>query len=256
MLHLLINADSADLRFQNVGLILTDPPYGITGNEWDAQPVDCVALALANGLLNGHIVSTADMTYAAYLISRHPELFSHDLVWEKTVGSGQLNIGRRPLRTHENILIFKVGKAIYNRIKTAGEPYTARRNIVSKQCYGGQVENVKHNTGERDAKTILKVPNPRVKGGHPTQKPVALYQRLSDMYSAVDTVVLDPFAVSGTILDINNRVTIGVEKDNGYYQSARASRENSICESTPERISFFQNFIPDIASREHAIFNN
>ena len=34
MLHLLINADSTYLRFQNVGLVLTDPPYGLN-ERWN-----------------------------------------------------------------------------------------------------------------------------------------------------------------------------------------------------------------------------
>ena len=41
----------------------------------------------------------------------------NDIIWEKTVNSGQLNVKRMPLRSHENILIF------YNKNRYLLEPF-------------------------------------------------------------------------------------------------------------------------------------
>lgn len=253
-MHLLINTDSTKLHLNSIHTVCMDPPYNSTQNPWDKEFIDCIQLVIDWNISDTNIVTTSDMRYAASLISKHPQLFSHDLVWEKTVGSGQLNIKNRPLRMHENILVFKIGKPGYNRLKTPGEPYRINRKILTKQCYGEQRQNERVNDGERDAKTILKVRNPRIKGGHPTQKPVELFQILCDMYNPAEGIIVDPFCGSGTILDVVNHTTIGVEKDDGYYQSARASREGRICEVTPELIAYFEQFIPNLEGLEYTMF--
>lgn len=34
------------------------------------------------------------------------KMFKYDLIWEKTINSGQLNVNKMSLRSHENILVF------------------------------------------------------------------------------------------------------------------------------------------------------
>jgi site-specific DNA-methyltransferase (adenine-specific) len=182
-------------------------------------------------------------------------MFAYDMVWAKTVGSGQLNIKRRPLRTHENILVFKIGKPSYNRIFTEGEPYRISRKIKTKQCYGKQEDNIKENTGVRDTTSVWPISNPRIKGGHPTQKPVALFQKICDIYNQQNGVVLDMFCGSGTILDVVGHTTIGVEVSDEYYRLAVSRRANRVCEKTPERVSFFKNFVPNLEDCEYTIFD-
>jgi site-specific DNA-methyltransferase (adenine-specific) len=204
--QILIHSDNAQFvgKFKSM-FILTDPPYGTTQNKWDTPADTLITDWLPNNL---GLVTTADIKYAVKIIDSN---FSHDLIWQKTIGSGQLNINHRPLKTHELVLIFKGTRYVYNRLKTIGTPYKLTRNIETQDCYGDQVSHVVENTGERDQTTILRVSNPRKKAGHPTQKPIELFQKLVDMYSDKDDVILDPFAGSGTILDVNRNV-VAIEK--------------------------------------------
>ena len=64
------------------------------------------------------------------------------------------------------------------------------------------------------------------KTGYPTQKPVALYERMIQASSNQGDVVLDPFAGSGTTLDAAHtlgRAWIGIDVGhNGYKRDTRA----------------------------------
>ena len=232
---ILINSDYEKilplLQSVRISLCLTDPPYGITNNKWDTRPVDFISELLKSKIQVENIVSCADIKYASFLINQHSKLFSHDLIWQKTIGSGQLNINKQPLRLHEIVLVFKLLKSTtYNRLKSKGDPYKIKRNIKTADNYNEQKEHICENKGERDVKSILKIANPRNKGGHPTQKPVELFQQLSEMYSNKNDILLDTFAGSGTILDVKERIIIAIEKETKYYELARSSRAHRVTE--------------------------
>jgi site-specific DNA-methyltransferase (adenine-specific) len=72
-------------------------------------------------------------------------------------------------------------------------------------------------------KTIIDIPLPRFKNGHPTQKPVALFEYLIKTYTNEGEIVLDNCIGSGTtaIACINtNRKYIGFEIEKEYYDLA------------------------------------
>ena len=41
-------------------------------------------------------------------------MFKYEWIWAKTIGSGQLNARRQPLRMHESILVFYKKPGTYN----------------------------------------------------------------------------------------------------------------------------------------------
>ena len=49
------------------------------------------------------------------LVTSNLKWFRYDLIWEKEQGCDFLNANRKPLRKHENILLFSNGKTIYNK---------------------------------------------------------------------------------------------------------------------------------------------
>ena len=72
-------------------------------------------------------------------------------------------------------------------------------------------------------KSIIEIPQQRVKGGHPTQKPVALFEYLVKTYTNEGETVLDNCMGSGTtaIACINtNRNYIGFELSEEYCKIA------------------------------------
>ena len=159
------------------------------------------------------------------------QLHNH-LLWEKTICSGQLNVKHRPLRAHESILVFYDKKPTYNEQKTNGKPYKIKREgNDTENCYCAQKASQKDNDGFRHAKSVIKIPNQRVKGGHPTQKPVALLEMLIKTFSDENDIVLDCCMGSGStgVAAMNlNRKFIGIEKELKYFDMATSNIKSAL----------------------------
>lgn len=87
--------------------------------------------------------------------------------------------------------------------------------------------------------TMLEIPLPRFKNGHPTQKPVALLEYLVKTYTNEGDLVLDNTMGSGTtgVACKNlNRDFIGIEKELKYFEIAE-KRINNIEDSIFNRTS-------------------
>lgn len=185
----------------SIDLICTDLPYGITQNKWDSVIPLPELWNSFNTVLktNGVVVLTASQPFTSMLVMSNLAKFKYDLVWNKTIASGQLNVAKQPLRTHESILVFYSGTPTYNEQKTEGDPYKIHRKAKYKEGnYGVQKESTKENEGFRHAKSVITVSNPRIKDGHPTQKPLELMKYLIKSYSNEEDMVLDCCMGSGT----------------------------------------------------------
>lgn len=213
----------ADIEDHSVDLICVDLPYGVTKNKWDSViPLDLMWKEF-NRLItpNGAIVLTATQPFSSILAMSNLADFKYDLIWEKTISSGQLNVSHQPMRNHESILVFYKKKPIYNEQKTVGEPYSINRKAeYGDNNYSSQKSSSKSNDGYRHAKSVLKFSNPRIKGGHPTQKPVELMEYIIKTYSNVGSNVLDCCMGAGTTgVACGNlkRKFIGIEMDKKYF---------------------------------------
>ena len=208
---------------KSMDMIFTDPPYGITQNPWDQVPPLQEMWSQFNRITkdNGAMVITAAQPFASQLILANTDNFKYEIIWKKTVGSGQLNIKRQPLRIHENILIFYKQQPTYNEQKTEGKPYKIKRKVnYCNENYGKQVNNSKINNGFRHAKSVIEISNPRIKGGHPTQKPVSLVEYFIKTFTKEQDIIFDPFMGSGTTGEacVNlNRKFVGIELDKKYF---------------------------------------
>lgn len=213
----------------SVDLILADLPYGTTRNRWDSV-IDLPSLwAQYTRVIkpNGAIVLTAAQPFTSVLTVSNLRWFKYEWIWSKTIGSGQLNAKRQPLRTHESVLVFYNKQPTYNAQMTEGAPYRARRagSSWAGRGYNDQRDHEVHNTGTRVPKSVLHVPNPRIRGGHPTQKPVPLFEYLIRTYTNPGEVVLDNVVGSGTTAVAalrTGRAFIGMELDPDYVTMARA----------------------------------
>jgi len=232
----LIHGDCLDIMQtlppNSVDLIAVDPPYGISQNKWDIViPFEPMWEGIKRVLKrNGTAVFTTAQPYTSQLIMSNPSWFKYDLIWEKPIGSGQLNISVQPLRVHETLVVFYNHFNVYNEQKTPGDPYViSRKTNKFEGNYGKQRDNVKNNTGYRHARSIIKISNPRRKGGHRTEKPVALMEYIIKTYSNEKDVVLDFSMGRGTtgISAINlNRNFIGIEKDIDWFLKAEERIKN------------------------------
>ena len=207
----------------SIDLIAIDLPYGTTQNKWDVvipfEPMwKCVSHVLKE---TGTMVCTAAQPFTSQLILSNPAWYRYDLVWEKTIGSGQLNINRQPLRVHESIVVFYNKFGTYNEQKTEGDPYTiSRKTEKFEGNYGKQRDHKKINNGFRHARSVIKISNPRVKNGHRTEKPVELMEYIIRTYSNEGDTVLDFTMGHGStgIAALNlNRKFVGIELTDEWY---------------------------------------
>ncbi len=232
----LINGNCLDemkkLSDNSIDLILTDLPYGTTQNKWDEIIPFTDMWSAFNRILkeDGIIVLTATQPFSSKLVMSNISNFRYEIIWEKTIGSGQLNINKQPLRIHESVLIFYKQFKTYNEQKTEGKPYSIKRVVNFKgEGYGKQTNSEKENNGYRHAKSVIKISNPRIKNGHPTQKPIALMEYLIKVYSNKNDTVLDCCMGSGTtgIAAVNlNRKFIGIELNKIYFENAKERINN------------------------------
>lgn len=217
----------------SVDLILADLPYGTTRNKWDSLiPVDELWSAYEHLLKpGGCVVLTAAQPFTSTLVMSNLKWFKYEWIWSKTIGSGQLNAKHQPMRTHESVLVFANGKPPYFPQMEEGKPYSATRKATAWEGrgYNGQTDHTVVNTGTRYPKSVQLVPNPRIKGGHPTQKPVTLFEYLIKTYTEPGAVVLDNVIGSGTTAEAAHnlgRQWVGMELDPVHAATARARLKN------------------------------
>ena len=140
----------------SVDLVLTDPPYGITACEWD-KPIDFKELwkeLKRVGKENCSFVFTASQPFTTDLINSNREMFKYELIWEKSKATGHAISKIRPMKAHENIIIFLIGKGTYNPQKTEGKPYKSK--LGKKESIEMSTGNVRYDNrdGKRFPRTV------------------------------------------------------------------------------------------------------
>ncbi len=231
----------AELPDNSVDMVLCDLPYGTTRNKWDSVlDLDRLWAAWRRvAKANAAIVLTAAQPFTSVLVTSNLADFKIEWIWSKTIGSGQLNIRHQPLRTHESVLVFYRGRPTYHPQMTEGTPYAfTRKATYEGPGYNQQRDVEVANPGVRHPKTVLEVANPRIKGGHPTQKPVALFEYFIRTYSNEGDVVLDNCLGGGTTAVAalrTGRHFVGIELDEAYVAMSRAAvaRERGVLEERP-----------------------
>lgn len=216
---------------KTIDMICADLPYGITGNRWDnALNLEGVFAEYMRIIKdNGCIALFSCQPFTTDLINAGREWFRYELIWDKKVGTDFFNANRKPLRSHENILIFWKQQPKYNPQMEEGKPY-------QKKSYPDKVEVVSSigehnkfrrlyieriNTGTRFPKTIISFA--KEQGLHTTQKPVKLLEWLIQTYTDEGELVLDNTMGSGSCAVAcknTNRRFVGWELDEKIFETA------------------------------------
>ena len=208
---------------KSIDMILSDLPYGITANHWDI-PLDLDALWIQYKRIlksPGTVVLTACQPFTTDLINSAREWFRYCIVWDKLNGNNFLLTHKRPLITHEDIIIF-FEKCKYNRQKLKNAKMQKYSNNFRKKT------NIKQNHMKKDGfyineyetnKSIIKFKKTH-DGIHTTQKPIKLFEYLIKTYSDEGDIILDNCAGSGTTAIAamrTGRRFILFEKEQEYY---------------------------------------
>jgi len=223
------------LQANSVDLILCDPPYGTTLNSWDKVLPFADVWAQYKRLLrpSGTVLLFGSQPFTAAVVMSNPKWFKYELIWDKNKCGSPGLAKIRPMKTHENILVFSpAGKTTYNPIMEAGEPYA--RTSSTPDGYVGRCNNHKYglkprtgftNTGTRYPKSVLRISRDfsAQQQVHPTQKPVPLLEWLIQTYSHAGQLVLDNCMGSGSTgvaAMRTGRNFIGIESDSAMCDLA------------------------------------
>jgi len=205
-----------------VDAVVTDPPYGVTQNEWDKTEAVYTVFDWAECPL----VCTAQNPFTSELVCRYRKRFKWSDVWEKTQATGFLNVKVMPMRRHEDILVFCTGRMPYTPQITDRPPENIRPHLdTAGSSNYGSFSNERTRTiplNKTYPQSIAKFANSQ-DGDHPTQKPVSLFTYLVASYSLEGQSILDPFMGSGTtgVACVKlGRKFIGVEIEPKYFDIA------------------------------------
>jgi site-specific DNA-methyltransferase (adenine-specific) len=214
-------------------MILCDLPYGTTTCEWDSI-IDMDRLWQEYERVikdNGAIVLTANARFTFTLYNSNPRLFKYKWVWYKSMHFGFLNAHKRPMTSHEDVLIFYRSLPTYNPQKKTGfrsvtkqqSKSTSRQKRETLGEFGRADYSYSNTDGTRMPIDVLEIDNPNNSSIHPTQKPVALFEYLIKTYTNENELVLDNCSGSGTtaVACMNtNRRFICIEKDETYHRKS------------------------------------
>ena len=226
---------------ESVNLICCDPPYGTTSIKWDSV-LDFGRMWEEYGRIikpKGVICLFGSQPFTSQLICSKLDWFRYELVWNKNKCGSPGLAKHRPMKTHENVIIFyKNAGGTYNPQMEKGEPFKRKsknpEGYVSKRNpHGYGLKPVKEfeNKGTRYPKSILNISRDfsAQQQVHPTQKPVPLMEWLIKTYSNSGEMVLDNCMGSGSTgvacMKLN-RQFIGMETDLEYYKIAEERIKN------------------------------
>lgn len=221
----------------SIDMILCDLPYGTTACKWDTIiPFEPLWEQYERIIKDdGAIVLFGSEPFSSRLRLSNIKLYRYDWVWDKVnLYTGSLLANKRPLKRHENIMVFYKKQPVYNKQYRKGQPYAMTRNTKGVGEYASNTyQRVKTvNNGNHNPCSILEIEggNKSEKGLHPTQKPVALMEYLIKTYTNPGDVVLDNCMGSGTtgVACINTgRDFIGIELDEKYFNIAKERIDNT-----------------------------
>jgi len=217
------------LAENSVDMICADLPFGTTNCRWDTLiPLDNLWKQYKRIIKqHGAIVLFGSQPFTSRLVTSNLEWFRYELIWEKSRPTGYLDANRRPMKKHENILVFSAGHPVYYPQFDIGKPYVRAPGSQAVQ-YSSHRAMKTVSDGRRYPTTILAFSNSNYRSLHPTQKPLALLEYLIKTYTKPGEVVLDNVMGSGTtgVACVNTgRDFIGIELELDYFEIAKARIE-------------------------------
>ena len=221
---------------KSIDMILCDPPYGTTKNEWDKLIPFESLWEQYNRIIkpNGAILLFSQQPFTSQAVLSNLNMFRYEWIWQKTKSTGFMNAKKMPLKSHENILVFYKKLPTYNpqgiimgvRYKTGRTRKGNSRNYGKTGCgNAGYVQ-----TTANYPKDIISFSNPSNRGHlHPNAKPVDLLEYLIKTYTNEGEMILDNCMGSGStaIACINTkRNFIGFEISKEYCDIANERVNN------------------------------
>jgi site-specific DNA-methyltransferase (adenine-specific) len=193
----------------------------ITGCSWDiALNLEAFWTQIRRLRKNDHTpcIMFCTTKFGYDLIKSNEKEFRYDLVWDKQRGVSFLSANKMPMRSHEMIYIFAKSGAFYNRVDVIGQGKAIQYGI-NKKSRAGEIDG----DGRRCVLSVIQNPTSATRSGHPTEKPIELYNFLIQRYCPPGGTILDPTAGSFNscfaAMELD-RHAIGIEKDETFFNKA------------------------------------
>ncbi len=223
---------------QSINLILCDLPYNTTAHSWDCMiPLDKLWEAYKRIITpTGAIVLTGVQPFTSILAVSNLEWFKYTWVWEKNRPTNFAHAKNKPMKKHEDILVFSPGTTVhasqsknrmtYNPQGLVDIPEKKVTKRASEKTDAFFSDRPSHGEFTRTQTgyphSILQFSTDQL-GLHPTAKPIDLMRYLIRTYSHEGETVLDNTMGCGTTgiaAVMEKRSFIGYEKDDKYFEIA------------------------------------
>jgi DNA modification methylase len=231
------NADCLEylskLEDESVDLVVVDPPYfEIVKNDWDNQweseqdylewcyswTAECFRVLKPGGCFYVWGTTKTD-TFLKYKLGVLNEMddahYQNWIIWAYDWGG---RTKKKFPRKHEDLLMYSKGKEFAFYADDIRVPYKMAKSVrqgVQLNALGKIPTDVWTKNNHTTSKEYA--------GWHPTQKPIALLERIVKAHTQPGEVVLDCFSGSGsTMIAANNtgRSFVGCEFDEEYYNKS------------------------------------
>lgn len=211
----LIHGNCFSVDVQKVDTIIADIPYVIGYADWDLFDFDAFFSKYKHKFSDNFLVF-AGWSHAGKvkdIAEKNKLLCRNRIIWDRIKGRGaKYNL----VSTAEDILWFAhQEKSTFNRIDSTIKKKTKGMGITNGSEYR-RLSNV-----WTDISPI--VPWSKEKVNHPTQKPITLIERIIQVFTNDNDLVLDPVMGSGTSAVAcikTNRRFIGIETNEQYFKIA------------------------------------
>lgn len=226
----------------SIDLILTDPPYCLGkdyGNDsdmkdaeeylkWTFQWIDKVIPKLKD---KGSFYIFLSWQYSPEIFSylKKKMIMLNEIIWDRRVPS-MGGTTRRFTSVHDNIGFFAKQKDYHFDIDEVRIPYDAETKKARTRSIfvGAKWLEVGYNPKDVWVNSRLHRQDPE-RENHPTQKPLAIIDRMVKASCPVGGIVLDPFMGSGTTAISciqNNRKYTGFEINREYFDMIQERIKN------------------------------
>lgn len=208
-------------------LVICDLPYGVTQAPWDKKlPLGELWPLLRRVLKpSGAVIMFSAFPFTGEVWESNKEEFRLHLVWSKTAATGFFQAKKRPLKAHEDMLLFSpLPSPFYAPQMEEGELYIRKRKGRSKTVLYSPTDRTDTiNKGERYPTTVRHYGPPKQRGLNPTQKPLPLLSWLLRSFCPSGGAVLDPTMGSGSsgaaALSLGYSF-VGIEKDPEQFKTS------------------------------------
>ena len=240
-----------DIPSESIDAIICDLPYGVLNRNnkdatWDniINPEELFEQYRRIAKDSAPIVLFGQGMFTAQMMIAGKDIWRYNLIWEKTNVTGFLDANRRPLRCHEDIMVFsKAGYHTYNPQMELVDWHLRSHHKRggnhnrTNRCYGKIIDMPSMPSNEKFPRSIILFgkSSPEQRDFHPTQKPLDLMRYLIRTYSNEGDVILDNCCGSGTTCVAamkEKRQFIGIELNEEYFNIATRRIKDELAKPT------------------------